>query len=490
PVSVCFQMAEPIYHNYTPVEIRSLADTSLQYIRTDTNTKLDIIYCCDMNAFMNKAPIGTFLKRTNLNELGFDWHSITATDVGAAKFKHDHGNISSSGAVGTQSNLPIFTGANGVIQTKSIDEARSLLNISDELDIGALQQSLPILTRQTTAEVVTVSDINTDIGYMHIMLKGKLIASKPDPTAEISPSNIATISHVKPDMLYIDNLDGEELAKVDLSDTPVVWGIGEACDTVDIQTGSVISRINKLILKGTEQWNYTAADDGGAPFFTYTLSGSSMPAYEIANLMCTHFESVPYADRTTISSDNTLTGVSAGNGMLNFRPPTMETDFPSLTEWEAFLAEQYAANTPVTVYYETEFGYEAGGSSVTVPVPAENMRIYTDAAILLDVKYALNTKEFSGIAEDYNGTDKTVTSISDCFEYHFGTLNKLTVIPEALPQSHYSFSMYFNSGDNISVSLPSQIRWAGGTAPTFLANKTYELSVKDNLGKLEVYEIE
>ena len=45
--------------------------------------------------------------------------ALTPTDIGAAASTHAHGNITSAGAIGTTSSVPIITGASGVLQAGS-----------------------------------------------------------------------------------------------------------------------------------------------------------------------------------------------------------------------------------------------------------------------------------------------------------------------------------------------------------------------------------
>lgn len=42
--------------------------------------------------------------------------ALTASDIGAAAASHSHGNVTNAGAIGTTANLPVITGASGVLQ--------------------------------------------------------------------------------------------------------------------------------------------------------------------------------------------------------------------------------------------------------------------------------------------------------------------------------------------------------------------------------------
>lgn len=54
---------------------------------------------------------------------------LTPADIGAAASTHTHGNIANGGTIGSTSNLPIFTGENGLLETKTIEDAKTLLGI-------------------------------------------------------------------------------------------------------------------------------------------------------------------------------------------------------------------------------------------------------------------------------------------------------------------------------------------------------------------------
>ena len=55
---------------------------------------------------------------------------LTPSDIGAATSTHTHGNITNGGAVGSTPNLPIFTGTNGLLETKTIEDAKTALGAS------------------------------------------------------------------------------------------------------------------------------------------------------------------------------------------------------------------------------------------------------------------------------------------------------------------------------------------------------------------------
>lgn len=53
---------------------------------------------------------------------------ISPASIGAAAASHTHGNLTSGGAVGSTANMPLITGANGVVQTTTTDNMLKLMN--------------------------------------------------------------------------------------------------------------------------------------------------------------------------------------------------------------------------------------------------------------------------------------------------------------------------------------------------------------------------
>ena len=107
--------------------------------------------------------------------------------------------------------------------------------------------------------------------------------------------------------------------------------------------------------------------------------------------------------------------------------------------------------------------------------------------------------EFNGgklLATDSNGeivetstsprqtvTDTTSTTITldnavAGTDYHYGTLTSLTVT--ANDTSDQEINIYFTAGTTILVSLPAGLQYIG-SAPVFEANKTYAVSILNNI---------
>ena len=114
--------------------------------------------------------------------------------------------------------------------------------------------------------------------------------------------------------------------------------------TTPIYLGDVQSnrQIQKLVLTGQETgWNVYAASETENRYFYMTLSNQEKLG---ETAICTHFEMALIYTTTTNMGFNFASG---GNELR------MRNDTPSYTvaQFKQWLADQYAANTPVTIYY-------------------------------------------------------------------------------------------------------------------------------------------
>ena len=119
-----------------------------------------------------------------------------------------------------------------------------------------------------------------------------------------------------------------------------------AGQTVPIYLGQVstVRRIKKLVLNGSESWFVNEAVSTEDTVYLYTMDiaqNTYVPEYSI----CSHFE---YKNAFTIRDDNGFHLLS-GYGGLRFR--IMRTIAGTVADFKSYLAQQYAAGTPVTVWY-------------------------------------------------------------------------------------------------------------------------------------------
>lgn len=131
-----------------------------------------------------------------------------------------------------------------------------------------------------------------------------------------------------------------------------LYGIGDYKDTLNLSTGVITRKVKRLVLKGRE---------GGWSAGTYAFYNNgispAMQAYKA--VICSHYPY--YSGASSDAPDKTIsTGSGVGTSIW-----VKDSSFNlNLTDFKAYLAAQYAAGTPVTVWYvlntpETE--------TVTVP---------------------------------------------------------------------------------------------------------------------------
>ena len=112
--------------------------------------------------------------------------------------------------------------------------------------------------------------------------------------------------------------------------------------TTPIYLGEVptVRRIRKLVLDGTENFSNV----GGQAPFQYLPSNFGMLSQDVAFYICSHYKAIAYNNSWT-SNDKFVSASAQG---LRFKDSSFNQ---SLADFKAYLAQQYAAGTPVTVWY-------------------------------------------------------------------------------------------------------------------------------------------
>lgn len=127
--------------------------------------------------------------------------------------------------------------------------------------------------------------------------------------------------------------------------TPIYIGseplhrIGEYADYVDYASGKIVRRIKKLVLTGEENYNEIS---GVAPFQLY------LPINRIndpPNVLSNFFQGIP-RDNTWRNHDHFVSAYVSYSSVV-FR----DIRFSDIESFVAWVAQQYAAGTPVTVWY-------------------------------------------------------------------------------------------------------------------------------------------
>ena len=113
-------------------------------------------------------------------------------------------------------------------------------------------------------------------------------------------------------------------------------------DTVDslVSTGTATYSIKKLVLSGQENWNIVQATNTYR--YETTVLRDGMP---LSTQMCTHFEFIGNTQEE--GANGTFAGSTSSTAFRSF----FFSNLTTLTDWKQYLADQYTAGTPVTVYY-------------------------------------------------------------------------------------------------------------------------------------------
>jgi len=106
-------------------------------------------------------------------------------------------------------------------------------------------------------------------------------------------------------------------------------------DSYDSETRTITRRIGVRLLDGTEDWSIESG------CFRYTISDKVSGKVVMS---CSHFE---YTSKISTNTQDGQFGTPNISNSLYFKA----TAFADLTAWTTFLAEQYDAGTPVTIYY-------------------------------------------------------------------------------------------------------------------------------------------
>ena len=117
-------------------------------------------------------------------------------------------------------------------------------------------------------------------------------------------------------------------------------GVGNYADTQEVISGAVVRKVVVKVFDGTENWSRT--DIRAA----LTLPGCKSASYS-DSVGITHYLSYPSTTSINSMPDNSCK-IKENSGTLLIKDATHNT---SLEDWTTFLAQQYAAGTPVIVVY-------------------------------------------------------------------------------------------------------------------------------------------
>lgn len=153
---------------------------------------------------------------------------------------------------------------------------------------------------------------------------------------------------------------------------------------VDLATGKGVATVRGVQFNGTEAWIQSAAGSSGLSYFEYVLPNSVglLPSSGGSVILAKQSQKIshfkignPYSENVDDAGwvYNTATSIYAAARIRASR-------FENVEDWNAYLAAQAAAGTPVTIAYKlaTPTPIQATGSQSLPALPGTNT-VYTDA---------------------------------------------------------------------------------------------------------------
>ena len=122
--------------------------------------------------------------------------------------------------------------------------------------------------------------------------------------------------------------------------------VGDYQDEQEILSGTVTRKIGIKVFDGTENWTQGAA----SPTFKASLPIEDSKPKDSQDMLCSHFKSVK-TNVTSAVQNNQCAMFTPGGSSTYDKLVIGKYDIPNLTAWKQWLADQYAAGTPVIVVY-------------------------------------------------------------------------------------------------------------------------------------------
>ncbi|MBQ3933453.1 MAG: hypothetical protein II653_06835, partial [Lachnospiraceae bacterium] len=124
----------------------------------------------------------------------------------------------------------------------------------------------------------------------------------------------------------------------DAAETEMLLKVGDYQDVQSIIDGAVTRKVGIKVLDGTEGWNYYSVAQG--VLFRITIANSVSDGKNASGVLCNAYRVVSVGNRTS----GTLSGTTTNYDFIN-------DDYTTVDDWKAYLADQYAAGTPVIIVY-------------------------------------------------------------------------------------------------------------------------------------------
>ena len=234
---------------------------------------------------------------------------------------------------------------------------------------------------------------------------------------------------------------------------PYGWAEKITCagQTVPVYLGQTptVRRVKKLVLTGDENWyiNGSVSTEDTAYFYTTFLPSNT---YVQGRGICTHFE---YKD---VYNNRNIIGfhLVASYGGLRFR--IMQTIAGTIADFKAYLVSEYAAGTPVTVWYVL-----ANEQTGIVNEPLAKIRDYADELLSTSEgtpQLTLSTEESNIISFE---TDLQPSKFN--IKYYEKDYTKIKDIQMQIPttKTYKSIKYVLDNNNNYVYKSPYFYTWEG-----------------------------
>lgn len=144
---------------------------------------------------------------------------------------------------------------------------------------------------------------------------------------------------------------------------------------VDWHAGEIVVNRLDVVLNGTE--NFQAMSDiyngTGRTFLPLASPGVATPINVKGDAICSHYPTITYND---INNSVGIIGIASYHASTHI---AFRVQFDSVDDWKVYLAEQYAAGTPVQFSYELAEPYTIQLTPVHIETLQGINTVYTDA---------------------------------------------------------------------------------------------------------------
>ena len=149
-------------------------------------------------------------------------------------------------------------------------------------------------------------------------------------------------------------------------------------NNIYIGTISTTRRIKKMVLTGDESIRY----DSQNVRFYFSLDNSLIIGLRITPMFCSHYQCIDDGRPLADVPDNSIYSSDVNSGRWFIK----DIDYTSAADFKSFLAQQYAAGTPVTIWYIL-----ATPETVTINEPIRKIGNYADTVSMEQAGVSIST---------------------------------------------------------------------------------------------------